>query len=172
MCVCVLAGCGRTHQRIVDLAHHGAISLLLHWFPESLDKLQREHSAISGDLPILLTPDGADWETDLIAMLFGDPGTQQAGSPGSEARGRETACGDGAAQGAGEEVAGGSPVQFGADQTILVYDEARREQVQALVGDSALVLTVQQCKGLEFEVRAAPGSPSLRLCQNSTMIMM
>ncbi|KAI9892526.1 MAG: hypothetical protein M1814_001483 [Vezdaea aestivalis] len=41
--------------------------------------------------------------------------------------------------------------QFGAEQVILVRDTSTQEQLQALVGDAGLVLTILQSKGMEFE---------------------
>lgn len=43
-------------------------------------------------------------------------------------------------------------VGFGAEQVILVRDECAREEVLNLVGKQALVLTIVECKGLEFQV--------------------
>jgi hypothetical protein len=128
----------------VDLAHHSTIAVLLHWFPDCLDKLQREHSAISGDTPMLLVPQ-RDGEADLLGMLFGKRGPADAADDTDNDDG---VTGDNAAAEAGH-------IQFGAHQAILVYSEKQQKRVQSIVGDNALVLTVQQCKGLEFEVREA-----------------
>jgi hypothetical protein len=43
---------------------------------------------------------------------------------------------------------------FGAEQVILVRDDATRKQIIDLVGKQALVLTIVECKGLEFQVCA------------------
>ncbi|CAM0876418.1 unnamed protein product [Alopecurus aequalis] len=40
---------------------------------------------------------------------------------------------------------------FGAEQVILVRDDATRKQIIDLVGRQALVLTIFECKGLEFQ---------------------
>ncbi|KAL6651319.1 hypothetical protein ACP70R_010244 [Stipagrostis hirtigluma subsp. patula] len=40
---------------------------------------------------------------------------------------------------------------FGAEQVILVRDDATKKQVMDLVGRQALVLTIVECKGLEFQ---------------------
>jgi hypothetical protein len=42
---------------------------------------------------------------------------------------------------------------FGAEQAILVRDDATKKQIVDLVGKQALVLTIVECKGLEFQVR-------------------
>jgi len=43
---------------------------------------------------------------------------------------------------------------FGAEQVILVRDDAAKKQIIDLVGKQALVLTIVECKGLEFQVWA------------------
>ena len=40
---------------------------------------------------------------------------------------------------------------FGAQQAILVRDECTQQLLQDTLGNDALVLTIQQCKGMEFE---------------------
>ena len=40
---------------------------------------------------------------------------------------------------------------FGAEQVILVRDEAMKTELQAQIGDAALVLTILQSKGMEFD---------------------
>lgn len=47
-------------------------------------------------------------------------------------------------------------IEFGADQVILVRDDAENEQVVGLVRNQALVLTILESKGLEFEVQCNP----------------
>ncbi|KAI9068145.1 hypothetical protein FKP32DRAFT_1672451 [Trametes sanguinea] len=44
----------------------------------------------------------------------------------------------------------GSHIEFGAQQCILVRDEAARERLRAQVGDIGLILTLYESKGLEF----------------------
>ncbi|KAI0656844.1 hypothetical protein C8Q70DRAFT_1158814, partial [Cubamyces menziesii] len=46
--------------------------------------------------------------------------------------------------------ASGSHIEFGAQQCILVRDEAARERLRAQVGDIGLILTLYESKGLEF----------------------
>ncbi|KAH6809207.1 hypothetical protein C2S51_026990 [Perilla frutescens var. frutescens] len=46
---------------------------------------------------------------------------------------------------------GGNWVGFGADQVILVRDDSARNEVLSYIGDQALVLTILECKGLEFQ---------------------
>ena len=44
---------------------------------------------------------------------------------------------------------------FGADQVILVRDEAVRKEISSYIGHQALILTIVECKGLEFQVSYA-----------------
>lgn len=43
------------------------------------------------------------------------------------------------------------PAQFGADQVIIVRDGAQKDKLRGEIGDFALVLTVLESKGMEFE---------------------
>ncbi|KAF8895020.1 hypothetical protein CPB84DRAFT_1782432 [Gymnopilus junonius] len=45
----------------------------------------------------------------------------------------------------------GSPIEFGAQQCILVRDEAAREDLRQQVGDIGLIMTLYESKGLEFD---------------------
>ncbi|EJF58549.1 hypothetical protein DICSQDRAFT_172899 [Dichomitus squalens LYAD-421 SS1] len=44
----------------------------------------------------------------------------------------------------------GSHIEFGAEQCILVRDEAARDKLRAQVGDIGLIMTLYESKGLEF----------------------
>ncbi|KAK0573842.1 hypothetical protein LWI29_014378 [Acer saccharum] len=46
---------------------------------------------------------------------------------------------------------GGNMVGFGAQQVILVRDNCARKEISTQVGKQALVLTIVECKGLEFQ---------------------
>ena len=41
--------------------------------------------------------------------------------------------------------------EFGAEQVILVHDDAAKAKLQAEIGDIALILTILQSKGMEFD---------------------
>ncbi|MCL7028346.1 hypothetical protein MKW94_019846 [Papaver nudicaule] len=41
---------------------------------------------------------------------------------------------------------------FGAEQVILVRDDSARKKIAEYIGKQALVLTIAECKGLEFQV--------------------
>lgn len=45
----------------------------------------------------------------------------------------------------------GNSGEFGAEQVILVRDDAQKKILQAQIGDAALVLTILQSKGMEFD---------------------
>ncbi|XP_061989826.1 uncharacterized protein LOC133708381 [Rosa rugosa] len=45
----------------------------------------------------------------------------------------------------------GNIVGFGAEQVILVRDDSARREISKFVGKHALVLTIVECKGLEFQ---------------------
>ncbi|KAK6252192.1 hypothetical protein QUC31_013912 [Theobroma cacao] len=47
---------------------------------------------------------------------------------------------------------GGHMVGFGAEQVILVRDDPAKNEILKYVGKQALVLTIVECKGLEFQV--------------------
>lgn len=47
---------------------------------------------------------------------------------------------------------GGKIVGFGAEQVILVRDDSSRKEILDYVGKQALVLSILECKGLEFQV--------------------
>ncbi|CAO2835088.1 unnamed protein product [Amaranthus hypochondriacus] len=48
-------------------------------------------------------------------------------------------------------MSGGNLVGFGAEQVILVRDDCVRKEISSYVGKNALVLTIVECKGLEFQ---------------------
>ena len=81
---------------------------------------------MAGELPVVLTLDGGG--VGPVANLFKKQGGSTAGSGG---------C------------------MFGAECAILVRDEKHKAEVLAAVGSGALVLTVHEAKGLEFQVRRA-----------------
>ncbi|CAI9770919.1 unnamed protein product [Fraxinus pennsylvanica] len=45
----------------------------------------------------------------------------------------------------------GKMVGFGAEQVILVRDDSAREEISNWIGHQALILTIVECKGLEFQ---------------------
>lgn len=59
--------------------------------------------------------------------------------------------------GHGEDIGNGKN-EFGAEQAILVRDDCHKMQVLEKVGKQCLVLTILECKGLEFQVPCPPYS--------------
>ena len=64
---------------------------------------------------------------------------------------------------------------FGAEQVVLTRDESSKTMLQDAIGDNALVLTIQQAKGMEFEdvllwrfLSSSPDLPGWRSLQDST----
>ncbi|OIT32628.1 putative helicase magatama 3 [Nicotiana attenuata] len=46
---------------------------------------------------------------------------------------------------------GGKVIGFGAEQVILVRDESAKKEISGCIGRQALILTIVECKGLEFQ---------------------
>ncbi|GAX84802.1 hypothetical protein CEUSTIGMA_g12223.t1 [Chlamydomonas eustigma] len=112
----------RTHQGIVQLAH-SLVQALMHFFPYSIDKLNPESSHLSGKTPIFL--EGGD---PLMTMISANSGNES-----------------------GDKSLGAAGCEFGAEQAVLVRDEAAKAEVIKKYGQRMLVLTVFECKGLEFQ---------------------
>lgn len=54
--------------------------------------------------------------------------------------------------------AGGGGCEFGAEQVILVRNSESKDQILSQIGHKGLVLSVHECKGLEFQVRIPKSS--------------
>lgn len=99
------------------------VELMWHFFPYAIDKLKPETSLLFGEAPLCLE---IKKNHDLVTALFN--------------RGKM----------------GGGGCEFGAEQAILVRDESRKQAMLSnldAVKKTCLVLTVDECKGLEFQVR-------------------
>ncbi|KAI3840107.1 hypothetical protein MKX03_003563 [Papaver bracteatum] len=107
-----------THAGVLNLSQ-SVIELLYVFFPQHIDNLSPETSAIYGEAPILL-----ESAHDALLTIFGKSG-ENAG-----------------------RITGG----FGAEQVILVRDDSARKEIAEFIGKQALVLTIAECKGLEFQV--------------------
>ena len=57
----------RTHQGVVDVAHHAAILPLLTFFPYSIDKLQPERAVTTGQLPVFIVGSGGSGVAAAVA---------------------------------------------------------------------------------------------------------
>lgn len=112
----------RTHNSILNLASN-IVSILYNFFPYSIDKLSPETSLNFGPKPIVL-----EGNVDIASDLFiDDRNDNDKSSVPSKS------------------------ITFGAEQVILVRDEETKRQVLRISQDKALVLTVLECKGMEFE---------------------
>uniref|UniRef100_A0A803KZ79 UvrD-like helicase ATP-binding domain-containing protein n=1 Tax=Chenopodium quinoa TaxID=63459 RepID=A0A803KZ79_CHEQI len=97
------------------------VDLIYYFFPNSIDPLNQETSLLCGELPILL--DCASCE-DSLMRIFQDKAGQGDNS---------------------------NSISFGSEQVIMVRDDYARDKLGKFVGRQALVLTIFECKGLEFE---------------------
>jgi ATP-dependent exoDNAse (exonuclease V) beta subunit len=121
----------RSHNGILQLAA-SVVELIQHFFPNSIDQLSPERSEVDGPQPIIV--DGFEEE---YFKLFLDKN-----SPDEPCKKRKKQS---------------SFVEFGADQVIIVRDEIVRDgdddvkaRVEKLIGKGAMVLTVSEAKGMEF----------------------
>ncbi|XP_016459294.2 uncharacterized protein LOC107782865 [Nicotiana tabacum] len=97
------------------------ITLLHYYFPQSIDILESETSVTCGVAPVLLKPMPGADENAIIT-IFGN-----------------------------SESTGGKIIGFGAEQVILVRDESAKKEVSNYIGRKALILTIAESKGLEFQ---------------------
>ncbi|CAE7641354.1 Trank1, partial [Symbiodinium sp. CCMP2456] len=123
----------RSTHGILELAS-AILDIITGLFPDKIDKLPREKSRVkSSSPPQILT--GMSWEKaqDIIFAK-----TNQA----------DQLVSDGAAAASSGSTAG-AVLEFGAKQVVLVWSEAKKLEIQEKLPQS-LVMTVQDCKGLEF----------------------
>ncbi|KAI8552028.1 hypothetical protein RHMOL_Rhmol06G0232800 [Rhododendron molle] len=97
------------------------IDLLYRFFHHAVDILEPETTLLHGEAPILLESGN---DENAIITIFGKSGNGNGN---------------------------GDIVGFGAEQVILVRDDSARQDISEHVGKQALVLTVVECKGLEFQ---------------------
>ncbi|CAD8075657.1 unnamed protein product [Paramecium sonneborni] len=111
----------RSHNNILQLAN-SLVSLLEIFFPNTIDKLKKERSNISGPKPILVNGD----KEALFYLLSGETTNQK--------------------QQVGERL----PIEFGCNQVVLVKDQESKKNIPSIL-QHALVLTIYEAKGLEFD---------------------
>jgi tetratricopeptide (TPR) repeat protein len=122
-------GAPTIHQLTVNFRSHAqlirlgnsVVSLIESLFPFTIDRLEKDQGSRQGELPILFD---ASTNDELFELLFG---------------GQQAAAG-----------AGAGDIQFGASQVIIVRDERARDALPDIL-KHALVLTIYECKGLEFD---------------------
>ncbi|CAD8065005.1 unnamed protein product [Paramecium primaurelia] len=111
----------RSHNNILQLAN-SLVSILEIFFPNTIDKLKKERSNISGPKPILVNGD----KEALFYLLSGETTDQK--------------------QQVGERL----PIEFGCNQVVLVKDQESKKNIPSIL-QHALVLTIYEAKGLEFD---------------------
>ena len=122
----------RSHQGIVSLAAT-IMHMLWNGFPEMVDKLEPEIGVQGGPSPIFFL--GCDAQT-----LLSRPSDPQITNKRLKSTGTQK-----------EPEIHKVLLDFGAEQVILVRDEQTKASLEEQVEDTALVLTIVQCKGMEFD---------------------
>ncbi|CAG8520792.1 11613_t:CDS:10, partial [Gigaspora margarita] len=112
----------RSHNEILKLAS-SVIDLIWHFFPDSIDKPSCEHSEVGGPKPAIFNELSAE---EFFLKVFSSV----------EVQGKHAT----------------NHIEFGAKQIIIVRDDDDKEVVMKLVGEAAMVETVFDCKGMEFDV--------------------
>jgi len=124
----------RSTHGILELAS-AILDIITGLFPDKIDKLPREKSRVkSSSPPQILT--GMSWEKaqDIIFANKNQADELSEGSAAASSSSSRTA---------------GAVLEFGAKQVVLVWSEAKKLEMQEKLPQS-LVMTVQDCKGLEF----------------------
>ncbi|CEM02535.1 unnamed protein product [Vitrella brassicaformis CCMP3155] len=124
----------RSSKGVIELAA-SVIDLLVHMFPEKIDRLEREESMEDNHLlPVVIT----EMElADAFKLLFNKPASQAASSSSSSPPPPATR----------NPLAG---PQFGSQQALLVRTDATRQQLEQHF-PSSIILTIEESKGLEFD---------------------
>jgi ATP-dependent exoDNAse (exonuclease V) beta subunit len=114
----------------LDVAN-SVVSAIEAYFPYTIDKLRKERSTIDGPKLILLE----DIDEDILfSVLLGAENYKSIRHSGEQQ----------------SEVLKKNPVEFGANQVIIVRDQKSKKQLPPLLRH-ALCLTVYESKGLEFD---------------------
>eukprot|EP00878_Enallax_costatus_P029563 GHUV01032072.1.p1 GENE.GHUV01032072.1~~GHUV01032072.1.p1 ORF type:complete len:277 (-),score=76.73 GHUV01032072.1:338-1138(-) len=120
----------RTQKHVLAVAN-AVTDVMYHLFPGTVDKLPPESSNVKGELPVLLLP---GQEHDPLRHVF-------------------TAADSSSTRSSGGAAAVTLPSNLNAQTAVIVRDESSAAPVREFVGDGALVLTVEEAKGLEYPVR-------------------
>ncbi|KAJ3207541.1 hypothetical protein HDU67_007420 [Dinochytrium kinnereticum] len=118
----------RSHDGILRLAA-SILDLLQRYFPNSIDALARDIGAVDGPLPVCFL--GSDED---LRDVFGLGATSNG-------------MNDGLCRGSIATPA----LEFGAEQVVLVRCEDDAGFLREKLGDSALIMTIEQSKGMEFD---------------------
>ncbi|KAJ3410746.1 recombinase rad51 [Chytridiales sp. JEL 0842] len=113
----------RSHDGILRLAA-SVLDLIYSYFPNTIDSLEKDVGAVDGPKPVCFMGKPED-----LLGIFG--------------------------QNTGDGLDGGlntsAVIEFGAEQAILVRNEKDALFLRSKIGEGALILTVEQSKGMEFE---------------------
>lgn len=104
-------------------------------FPETIDKLGPEIGRYSGPRPVMFREYSINNTIPLLMLIVSvhcEPSVLASSNIGQSNTSNRTA-------------------EFGAEQVILVHDDAAKARLQAEVGNVALILTILQSKGMEFD---------------------
>ncbi|CAK57389.1 unnamed protein product (macronuclear) [Paramecium tetraurelia] len=97
------------------------VNLIELFFPKAIDRLNKEISDLKGPMPMIIQSNNID---DLFNFLTGDV------NPNLEKQ--------------------AVPIEFGCNQVVLVKDSDARDNIPSVLAH-ALILTIYESKGLEFE---------------------
>ncbi|CAB4488006.1 unnamed protein product [Rhizophagus irregularis] len=120
----------RSHNGILKLAA-SVVKLIQHLFPNSIDQLSSERSEVDGPLPIIVN----EFKEEYFNILNNRP---------NELKFTYDICRE------MKFKKRSSLIEFGADQVIIVRNEEVKSRVMKLVDKGAMVLTVLDAKGMEF----------------------
>nr|GMC93262.1 uncharacterized protein LOC109161799 isoform X4 [Ipomoea batatas]GME13599.1 uncharacterized protein LOC109161799 isoform X4 [Ipomoea batatas] len=123
-----------------DKGHLAGVSCLLHNFRTHAGVLRLAQSVI--DILCHYFPQSIDALAPETSLIYGEAPVLL--KPGSDENAIVTIFGNSGS-------ISGKMVGFGAEQVILVRDESAKKEVSVLVGKQALILTIVECKGLEFQ---------------------
>ncbi|KAJ3108981.1 hypothetical protein HDU97_009714 [Phlyctochytrium planicorne] len=112
----------RSHDGILQVAA-SVLDLIKKYFPNSIDDLARDAGSVDGPFPVCLLGDDKN-----LQNVFGMTLTEVA--PTSQNIG----C-----------------LEFGADQVILVRNDEDSTLLREQIGESVLIMTIEECKGMEFD---------------------
>jgi hypothetical protein len=125
----------RSHNGILKLAA-SVVKLIQRFFPNSIDKLSPERSEVDGPKPDIVDGFKEEYFPEIFKITRPDEPTFTYDIC------REMKCRKRKKQ--------SSFVEFGADQVIIVRNKKVKSRVIGLVGKGAMVLTVLDAKGMEF----------------------
>ncbi|XP_019165856.1 PREDICTED: uncharacterized protein LOC109161799 isoform X2 [Ipomoea nil] len=123
-----------------DKGHLAGVSCLLQNFRTHAGVLRLAQSVI--DILCHYFPQSIDALAPETSLIYGEAPVLL--KPGSDENAIVTIFGNSGS-------ISGKMVGFGAEQVILVRDESAKKEVSDLVGKQALILTIVECKGLEFQ---------------------